>query len=430
MELWYRTDLGGADKALSITNGTLKLGDNVTIDKLAGEDGQPSASDFVIPAGGCLWINGATVNIADNDAGNHTNTALNILGRLRVSAGTLNTNKSAGIYLEQNAIMTIEGGTTTIAQLRPSEPGIHPSTFDMTGGVLNIDGNIGLANDDFTLFSLPDGILNFRMSGGKIELFNPTTAGFLAFGLDPANHNVSGGTIHTNGTGNIATTMPLFNLTVETGTLAIAEITPVGLHPLKINNNLVLKDNTTLASGNQDLWIAGNFTLGSGANYDHGTNTTRFYKYGTANTGTTITNNGATPLTFHHVSLARADHSGYNNAKTVFFPSGGTPSVNIIGSLNFDSPYQTLDLNNTQIRVQGDINVNRVSRITNDPANGILLQPETPAELVTEHRRLTSRNNFELDNENGRLPSFGMPRWTPHPHKRLTLYRQQAPHTR
>jgi hypothetical protein len=399
LQLWYRTDLGGTDKALRIINGTLKLGDNVTIDRLAGEDLQPSASDFIIPANGCLWIDGATVNIADNEAGNHTNTALNIIGRLRISTGTLNTNRSGGIYLEQNAIMMVEGGTTTIAQLRPSEPGIHPSTFDMTGGVLNIDGSIGSANDDYTLFSLPDGILNFSMSGGKIELFNPTVKGFFAFGLDPANHNVSGGTIHTNGTGNIATTMPLFNLTIETGTLTIAAIDPIGLHPLRINNNLVLNDNTTLTSGDQDLWLAGNLTLGSGASYNHGTNTTRFFRYRVNNTGTTITNNGASPLNFFNVSLAKSDNSSYNTTKTVFFPATGTPAVNIQGMLSFDSPYQTLDLAGQPLSVRGNINVNQASRILNDPSGGIILDG-TQKQLLSLNR-LSSANHFRLNNTEG-----------------------------
>jgi hypothetical protein len=408
LELWYRTDLGngGADpnpiinKALWIRNGTLRLGDNITIEKLADRDEQNSGSDFFIPLNGCLWIDGAVVNVT-TDSGNAGNTGVTVIGQLRITAGELNTRKSAGIVFRESAIIRIEGGTTTISQFRRSNSaGVHLASFNMSGGVLNVNGQ-GETNASHARFSLPLSTQSFIMSGGTINLSNPSGAGILALGPDPANQNVSGGTININmsGAGNIASTVPLFNLNLQGGTLAVADIESIGLQPLVINNNLVLGAGTTLTMNDQDLWLAGNLTIGSGATYNHGANTTRFFRYGAVNNnGTTITNNGAPTLGFNNVTLAKADNAGYNTAKTVYFPSGGTPSVNIAGSFNFDSPWQTLDLNNSQVRVQGDINVNQASRIINDPVRGILLQPVETASQSLRIQRLSSANNFEVNN--------------------------------
>ncbi|WP_291321660.1 hypothetical protein, partial [Desulfonatronospira sp.] len=418
MELWYRTDLANGDsgdsdnpiinKALWIKNGTLRLGDNISIEKLAGEDLHPSLENFVIPRNGCLWIDGAEVNVMHEDD-SPQNTAFKVIGKLRITGGILNTNKSAGFIFSEPADINIHGGTTTTSQFRQSDdPGPHVITFEITAGIFTADGS-GLTNDSYARFSLPLGTQNFRMSGGTINLSNPTTTGILAFGLDPSNHNVSGGTINIShtGTSSIASTVPLFNLNLQQGTLSIEDIEGIGLQPLVVNNNLTLESGTTLTANNQDVWIAGNFIIESGATYNHGTNTTRFFRSGAANNnGTTITNNsGTTPLTFNNVSIEKSDNiSTYNNAKTVRFPTTGTPAADIEGALSFNTPYQTLDLGNSRLKVQDDINVNRDSRITNDPANGILLQPEPAQNQVLSLARLTSLNNFELDNtENARL---------------------------
>lgn len=412
-DLWYVTNLGngGSDpnptinKALWIKNGTLKLGSNVNIPVLS-----EGGSDFFIPLNGGLWVDGATVS-STSAGGGSGNTGLTVIGKFKISNGTYNGNKSAGIVFRGTAEMTFEGGTTTVSQIRRSNAaGTQINSFIHSGGTLNIDGS-GETSNTYARLSLESATYGFNMSGGTINIQNPTNAGALAIGCDPGYYFVSGGTINiTIPSGNtdaaLCSTSPLYNLNIikdgtGTGGISLQDILSIGAQPLSVLNELTLNSNAVLKTNNLDVSVAGDFTLENGASYEHGDNTTYFTAFGTE-MATIINNSGTSPLTFNNVSISKTDAiANYNNAKTLTLPSAGSPSVNILGDLSFDAQYQTLDLNNNQIRLQKNIRVNSLSQILNDPANGILLQPQTPENQNIYIGDLATANNFELDNTSG-----------------------------
>ncbi len=401
-DLYYPT---GQDdnKALWIRNGTVKLGPNINILELTG-----GGKNYYIPQSGALWIDGATVDITNASAGT-SNTGLTVIGKLKITSGTLNGGNGPGIQYESTTgQILIQGGEVNISQVRPSNvAGTHYAAYNQSGGTVNIDGS-GNTDDDYARLSLVNSNNNFNMSGGTLNIENPTTTGILAIGSGEGYYNVSGGDVEIHiptGTEDVAlcSTSPFYNLDIykdgeEAGGLSLESISGIGSQPLTIYGNLTLRAYVRLISNDLNVSLGGDFTLENGASYAHGTNTTEFIARGTSTA--TITNNGTTPLTFNHVSLNKSDDvASYNHAKTVIFPSSGSPGVNILGSLSFNSVYQTLNLNNASLRIQGNVNVNRESRILND--NGILLQPATAAEQNLDIGKLSTANSFELDNSAG-----------------------------
>ena len=412
--LYYVTDLSntGTDlnpqinKALWIKNGTLKLGPNVNIPVLS-----EGGSDFFIPLNGALWINGATVS-STSTGGDGGHTAITVIGKLRISGGTYNGNKSAGIIYRGTAEMLIEGGTVNVSQLRPSTaPGEQIASYTQSGGTVNLGGG-GATSNSYARFSLETSTHTFNMSGGTINILSPTGSGAFAIGSGPGYYNVSGGTTNITipaGNNNVylCSTAPLFNLNLiksgtGTGGLSLSDISSIGAQPLVVNNNLSLGENVRLITNDLDVSVAGNFTLMNQSSYDHGANTTTFFWYGSVNNnGSTIVNNsGTSPLTFHNLTIAKNDGINYfNPAKSLILPSTGDHAVSIAGDLNFNALFQSLDLQNRKLRVQSNINVNRESIISNDDI--ILLSPEVPKPQDLSIGKLTSFNSFELDNTAG-----------------------------
>lgn len=397
------TDNPGINKALWIKNGTLKLGPNIIIEELTS-----GGNDFFIPLNGALWINGASVSSTRTSSGN---SGLTIIGKFRMTSGTYNGNTSAGIVFRGTATLIFEGGEVNISQFRRSTSvGTASASYTQTGGTINV-GATGETNQAFARVALEINTYTFVMSGGTINILSPTNTGALAIGVDGGNYSVSGGTINItipSGNTNVAlcSKAPLYNLNIiksgtGTGGISLQDISSIGEQPLVVNNNLTLSANARLITNDLDLSIAGNFTLENGASYVHGSNTTTFFRYGTSSTA--ITNNsGTTPLAFNNLTINKSDAtSTFNDAKTVIFPSNGSPSVNVLGGLTFDAFYQTLDLNNAPVRVQKNFIVNRTARILNDPVSGIIMQPATPEPQSLTIGKLTTTNNFELNNAAG-----------------------------
>ena len=414
--LFYVTNLGNTgtgdnpeiNKALWIRNGTLRLGPNVNIPVLS-----EGGSDFFIPLNGALWINGATVS-STSTTGGAGDTGLTVIGRFRITSGTYNGNKSAGIVFRGSAEILIEGGTVNISQFRRSiAGGLQVASYTQTGGTVNVGGG-GQTNNSFARFALHESTHTFNMSGGTINILSPTDAGAFSVGSGPGYHNVTGGTISiTIPAGNddvsFCSAAPVFNLNIfkngtGTGGLSLDDISSIGARPLVVNNNLSLGSNARLLANGLDVSVAGNFTLEAGASYLHGGNTTRFFWNSSANNGgtTIINNSGTVPLELNNVKIAKSDAiNDYNTAKTVVFPGNGSPyGTDILGSLSFASGYQTLDLADAGLRVRGDIGVSRPSRIVND-MGGIFLQPADPLPQILSIGLLASNNNFILDNSGG-----------------------------
>lgn len=432
-ELWYRTDLanGGADpnpiinKALWIRNGTLKLGNNINIPKLTDQDAQVSGNDFFIPLNGQLWIDGATVNVTDAD-GSSSNTGLTVIGSFRITDGVFNGNKSAGIVFRGTAAITIEGGEVNISQFRRSTAaGDQIASYNQSGGVVNVTGN-GENNVTYPRFSLELGTHSFNMSGGTLNLQNPTTAGILAIGSGPGYFSVSGGTVNiTLPTGNtdvpFCSAPPLYNLNITkqgtgTGGLSIQNILAIGNQPLVLNNHLTLNENARLITNNNNVSIAGDFYIANGAQYVHGTNTTRFFwNNASNNAGSVVTvqqSTGDSPLTFNNLLIDKADAIGtFNTAKTISIVSPGRTTdhglsgsiiATVNGNLTFNSFRNTLNLGSFRLSVRGNVaGNNNDARIDNETTAAILLNGTTQQSLALAG--LNRANIFQLSNNNGAL---------------------------
>lgn len=391
--LTYPTSGLATDKALQLINGTLSLGDKISIPKLTDQDLSVSQSDFVIPATTHLRIDGASVNVTDND-GSFTNTALSILGKVTITDGLLNTEKSTGILLNGGQLI-VQGGTVNTAQIQ----GAGAATLSTTGGELNI-GNIDGSNPNpsYPSIYLPSTSYTFTMSGGEINIY-PTAAGALEIGA--YDYTITGGfvNVYTGGsTVKFNSTAPMYNLSIfgSGGTLTLLPILASETYPLVVNHNLTIGTGTTLRTNNTNVKIARNLTIASGATYNHGNNTTEFFYYGI--NSATVTNNGTiTPLTLSNVLINKADGvNTFNNAKTIAFPASG---MNIMGSLTLDAAYQTVNLNNVQLQIQGNLTVNYVSRLLNDL--NILLKPNTPIQQSVTIGKLTNTSSYILDNTSG-----------------------------
>jgi hypothetical protein len=388
LSLYYPTSGAADNKALRLINGTLILGDNISIPKLTDEETASSSSNFVIPANGHLRISGASVSITDGD-GVATNTGVTVQGKLTVTDGTLSTEKSDGITLSGGQLF-VQGGTVSAAQISST----GSSTLNISGGTITLNeaSLSGNPNTGLATLSLPATSNNFTMSGGTLNIY-PTATGAVAIGA--STNSASGGTvnIYTSETNALASTSAFYNLTInEAGTLSLATVSGVDAQTLVVNNNLTINTGSTLLTNDINVKIGRNFT-NSGGTYTYGTNTTEFFRY-SGNTTSSATVSGITTL--NNVSLNKSDAvSNYNNAKTTIFSA----AMDIKGSLSFDANYQTLDLNGNQITVQRNVTVNRISRVLND--SGILLKPSAPVKQTLTIGKLSSTNSFVLDNSAG-----------------------------
>lgn len=308
-----------SNKALWIRNGTLKLGANIFIPKLADDDGVAAGSgdDFTIPLNGALWIDGAAVASTDND-GNANKTSISVIGTFRMSNGFWYGNKSAGIIYRYTGKVIVEGGTVNVAQYRRSTQvdGTISYAYIQTGGEFTVRGG-GITDNRFALFNIPDAASTFQMTGGVLNIrdVSPNTTAtsplpdyegngiFIA--ADPANSQVTGGTVNVylpNGkTGEILTSVPFYNLnlvnTIPTGmaTVSLLKNDVTLLNTLTVGTGVTLSAQDAVYSVNPNVTVGGNFTVSAGAAYVPGTNTTTF----DGSTNQTVTINQATPEFFN-----------------------------------------------------------------------------------------------------------------------------------
>lgn len=261
-------------KALFIRNGTLRLKSNIIIESLTS-----GGNDFFINKNASLWIDGAQVTTTT--LSNTANTALTIIGKLQVSAGSLSSGTSAGLIIRNDAELVFEGGTTTASQVRPStSPGLHTASITMSGGTITVNGNGGNSLA-FARFSLPYADNSFTMTGGTINVSTPNDAvgGGINLGMDSGNISVTGGSWNVtapDGTVNfsITSTAPFFNLTTQKAGTGAGDVRFETA--LEVLNNLTVSSGVLQSINNSQLTLRGNFTIGSGATYTPNNNLTQF----------------------------------------------------------------------------------------------------------------------------------------------------------
>ena len=262
-----------SEKALFIFNGTLRLTDNIDIESLTS-----GGTDFIVNKNAALWIDGATISTTTIGGGN---TALTVIGKLRLSSGSLDTETSAGVIIRNDAEIIIEGGTLTASQIRPSTTaGLHTASLTISGGTIIVNG-LGENSATFGRISLPYADNSLTMSGGNITVSAPVdlAGGSISFGMNSGNISVSGGSwtvIAPDGTLNarISSTAPFYNLTTQkTGT---------GVGDVRLDTNVEVLNDLTVQSGvfqattDFNVTVKGDLTIESGATYTPNNNTTTF----------------------------------------------------------------------------------------------------------------------------------------------------------
>lgn len=282
---------------ISLINGTLQLTGYSTIYNMIKDSG--SGQYYPIPQDAALWLNSANVSVtvADN-TGTNDDERMILDGLLRVTNGTMNFGFSKGLGSLNAGTFKIEGGTATCWQFRPKGSGTDVFTYIQSGGTFNVglNGATALNGGTHARFDLFSSTSSFQMSGGTLNVFNPSDGSSNIFGIhigsSSANYSVTGGTINTySNTTNtffIDTTAPFYNLTVNSqssGTL-------VGLknNPLTVLGDFTIinGNNPVFQNNNLNLTVGGNFTVQSATTFTPATSTVTFNGAGAQ----TLTNSG------------------------------------------------------------------------------------------------------------------------------------------
>ena len=284
--------------ALRLSKGTLRLGENIKIDALQfPKQGNNTIwyNSYLIPETGCLWIDGAEVNVGYTN-GNDKTTTFAIYGKLKMtnSKSVLNTNCTNGILWREYGVIEIENGTINTQSINTSvgAGGVdHRGSFVMHGGTINLsDKSVGT---NLPIFGMTHSTMSFNMSDGNVNITTNNSANIaLAIGIDENNASITGGTFNiiTDGDNSTFTsTLPFYNLSVQgtNGNLqteisaftrpdALSGANNVAANPLRVLNNLTIENTGYLNTNSNNVTIGGNFTIDENCQYTSGTNTTTF----------------------------------------------------------------------------------------------------------------------------------------------------------
>jgi len=342
--------------ALRLSKGTLRLGENIKIDALQFPQWGSNSifyNSYLIPETGCLWIDGAEVNVGyTNPNGNLQTTTFAVYGKLKMtnSKSVLNTKCTNGILWREYGVIEIEDGTINTQSISTSigSGGVaHRGSFVMRGGTLNMVGKS--LNTDLPVFGMTHPTMSLLMSGGDVNITTNNTARVaLAIGIDENNATITGGAfnITTNGnTSSFTSTVPFYDLSIK-GSYATTVsrfaapqgggAANVAVNPVNVLNNLTIENNGHLNANSNNVTIGGDFTIASGCQYTSGTNTTTFN--GTARTvefsaAGTINGDGLYNMTIDEgTTLVLNNNVDVRNtlglkANSIFIDNGNTLSV-------------------------------------------------------------------------------------------------------
>ena len=422
------------NNALGLLAGTLYLGENIVIPRLATYNGNYGV--YTIDQDAMLWIDGAQITFCD--IANWFSPVL--YGTLKLSrSGTFDvTNGDNGFVMRTLGLLEIESGTLTANILRVSsrdEVSSHRGSYIQSGGTVNILGNtaIGFAAS----FMMPYDGMSFNMSGGTLNINGVTTAAgsgtnfSFILGANPDKISVTGGTINitvpANRNAYINSTAPFYNLNITStsstyyGTVMNyagnflperPEVPPLALQPLVVLNNLNIQNNAVFNNSinNVNVTVGGDFNIAAASTYTPGINTTTFNS-----TGTQILDiQGTVSGGFNNFALANYSNLTINNSLV-------TNPVIINGNLIINDSTTLID-NGRTIQVAGNIYnsgthfkpVSGAGSIqlngTNDQTisgdgtgkfNNLTLNKST--NWVTMNSDMTITGNLRLANTNARL---------------------------
>jgi fibronectin-binding autotransporter adhesin len=373
---------------LNLVNGVAKLGDNITLPRI--HNGNDAGTGFSIgteTTSPTLWINGATVQ------NNNARGAI-VYGTYRISGGRFENITPDALVIREDGQVLVEEGTTVVNKLRPSSTSAtHRGSFIITGGLFAATGTVAFTQeDDFARFSIPYVTQSFRMTGGTIQVQNPSNGdGLFHIGVNPNNAVITGGTIEIllpNSTAvcRLSTTAPLWNLTIRrpsSGGTSIARIADIAVptdyktgattsaQPLTVLNDFTIGDanSATFDANTKDVTIQGTLNIAAGSKYLPSSNTTTF----SGGQDQQLVNNGS-------IGAATTANTFYNwvinkSAGTlVLTGSANTYTVDAAGTLSLLNG--VLSDNGSTINVLGNM-VNSASHTSGGGTGGITLAGST-----------------------------------------------------
>lgn len=395
--------------ALGLIKGTVRIGTNVVIPYL-NEGG-----NYNISENARLWVDGGTVQKTVSNA-------IVPYGEIKISAGLLEALGQSGITTRANGLITVEGGTANVNQIRTSVYGAeHVGGYNQSGGTVNVLGINTPA--DYYVFNLTHDNNVFIMSGGTLHVQRAFGKGGIFINSDPGNYNVTGGTVIMeidNANDFIITSQaPFWDVILrKTGTgsqFILEDGIDVGAtdedllnQPLVALNNLTIENPSHLNANGRDVKIGRNFDLNNGAAYTHGGNTTWFIEAGVSNIYARD-NSTPSPLVFNNVEIAKDQRYNTSLFHAVRLGSTGRST-------------DPANINNTAITIEGNLKITRgefdtyrykVSHEGNiEIVDGrILANATNPGRIVLNGTALQTIKgsftaeqefgSFELDNSNG-----------------------------
>src|SRR5262249_39812955 len=303
------TDVAGY---LTLTNGTFKISGNFPLVNRTF-----TTATYTIPATAGIWLNNPNYTVAGTASG--ATTANN--GLLRVSQGTYNIGVGAGDQMRggAGAAFTIEGGTVNASGAFDPQSAV---LYTQTGGTVNV-GTVGNNVSSFGTFELFNGASSFTMSGGTINVINPstgTTKVDYRVNSANANANISGGTVVIGAGG--APASGIYHVVGQ-----MPSTTVNATQTMRVNNAPVILRGTTVANNGII-----DFT-GAGARYEFASSTgaityggsgvfgTAAVPVGTINTNSTFLITLNSSIFCNRINLFQG---GFINSNRITLGSGGT----------------------------------------------------------------------------------------------------------
>jgi hypothetical protein len=391
-----QAQLTANDNALGLLYGTVEIGTNIIVSNLS------NTGNYNVSAGAQLWVNGGTVN-------KNNGQALVPYGKIRLTLGLLTANVNSGITTRDNGTIVIEGGTLTANQIRTSVFGVgNVGGYTQTGGNVTVDGDApGSSAAEYYVFSLTYTGNTFFMSGGTLTVKGARGGtgglrGAFLINCDPANVNVTGGTIifeiDNDNVYKVTSRVPLYDVIMRktAGTGTIVELnggtgdnlgTTIAQQPLTILNDLTVEAGVNFLTNNADVTIGGSFEVQNTALYTPGNNTTTFNKSDIATI--TFGNTSATQM-LNNLTINKA-----NNNDKLRVAGGAATAVQINGTLTVQQG--DFDPGSFIISARGPVVVS--DTIGSIFSTGRLLLDGTGAQVLTSSSARIK--HLEIDNTNG-----------------------------
>ena len=358
------SQLASNANALALIKGTVRIKSNVEIPHLNNN------GNYNISEAARLWVDGGTVTTSV------PSNAIVPYGVAQISAGTFEALVPQGFTLRENGSVVVNGGTLNANQIRTSVLGAsHIGSYIQSGGTVNIV-NPGNCNTNYYHFSMTYSGNVFNMSGGTLHVYDAngtaTNQGGIFIASDPANVNVTGGTViaeiaGTNNAFKITSKASFYNLILRnTHDATTDHILDAGTNingtaaadlaaqPLVVLNDLTIEDDCFLDHNSEDITIGRNFTIAQNSQIQVVGGTNNYGLHYNVGEPNTLTFNGSENGTFYQGYNVDDGYELYVWNLTVN-KTGGS-QILIQGNTNKEPPNSSQYFNRI-INVQGTIDV-------------------------------------------------------------------------